>query len=79
MLCTAVRVVLNKKKKQLNRPTGYCWQDPAERNLAHELKALGYYTGFVGKWHCSSEIAMMHSPLRDRGRLYSWMQEQVAQ
>ena len=51
--------------------------DPGETNLATELKALGYHTAFVGKWHCSSEIAMMHSPIRDRKALYSWMQKQV--
>mmetsp|Transcript_60862 Transcript_60862/g.122135 ORF Transcript_60862/g.122135 Transcript_60862/m.122135 type:complete len:610 (-) Transcript_60862:1395-3224(-) len=51
--------------------------DPRETNLALELKALGYRTGFVGKWHVSSEIAMMHSPLKDRKDLYAWMQLQV--
>ena len=51
--------------------------DPGETTLAHHLRSLGYHTSFVGKWHCSSEIAMMHSPLRDRRELYSWMQSQV--
>ena len=51
--------------------------DPGEPNLAFELGALGYHSAFIGKWHCSSEIAMMHSPLRDKKALYAWMQAQV--
>jgi len=51
--------------------------DPGEPNLVFELRALGYHSAFIGKWHCSSEIAMMHSPLRDKKALYAWMQAQV--
>ena len=47
-----------------------------ETTLAHELRALGYHTSFVGKWHGSSEIAMMRCPLSGQD-LYAWQQQRV--